>query len=115
MLQGIPCCYCGELHSQGSCNKITQVNNRRQVLKETGCCFVCTKKGGHVSKNCRYGGHCSTCGGRHHTSICSRVKPEKGKEQSKPSQVLHNPNHQLCLQKPVGVSYYKLLELKYRI
>ena len=42
---------------------------RKRALLNSGRCFVCLKKH-HMAKKCRSPLRCSTCNGRHHSSIC---------------------------------------------
>ena len=65
---GVTCCYCQQSHSSVSCTSITG-SARKQILRTSGRCFNCLRKG-HVACNCRSSGKCQRCKGRHHTSIC---------------------------------------------
>ena len=58
------CVYCGQSHSS--------VDTRRQILMKAGRCFLCLKKF-HKSRDCRSGAKCSTCQGRHHSSVCNKI------------------------------------------
>ena len=49
---------------------VTNVAERKRILKTSGRCFVCLKKH-HISRDCRSTLKCSKCNGRHHVSICS--------------------------------------------
>ena len=69
------CCYCQQAHSSDACRVVTQVDAWKQVLRRSGRCFVCLKKG-HIGKECRSKFKCSKCGGKHHFSIWSRVSSE---------------------------------------
>ena len=64
-----PCCYCGQCHSPNDCETITQVDARKQSLRQSGRCYSCLRKG-HRSRDCRSNSRCRTCRGCHHTSIC---------------------------------------------
>ena len=63
------CVFCRQGHSSSSCNTISDVTQRKAILKRTGRCFVCLRRH-HLSKDCRSSVKCAQCGGRHHTSIC---------------------------------------------
>ena len=63
------CCYCRQGHSSSSCTVITDITQRKSILKRTGRCFVCLRRH-HLSKNCRSSAKCAHCSGRHHSSIC---------------------------------------------
>ena len=60
----IKCAYCLGEHSREECRKITEVNERKQLICKYGRCFICLKKG-HISKNCSSDVNCSACGKRH--------------------------------------------------
>ena len=64
------CCYCQQSHPSGTCGTVVQIDARKQILKKSGRCFVCLRRG-HISRECRSKSRCSKCGGRHHFSICS--------------------------------------------
>lgn len=63
------CCYCRQPHSSIECTTVSSVSARRQILRTSGRCFNCLRKG-HLSRNCRSPRRCQKCNGRHHSSIC---------------------------------------------
>lgn len=63
------CCYCRQLHSSVSCKTVTDVVQRKSMLKKAGRCFVCLKRH-HVSRDCCSPVSCALCNRCHHTSIC---------------------------------------------
>ena len=65
------CCYCQQPHHSSSCRTVTSTEERKRLLRESGRCYVCLKRG-HISRKCRSTTSCSTCQGRHHVSICSK-------------------------------------------
>ena len=65
------CCYCQQAHSSNNCKTVIQTEARKIILRKSGRCFTCLRKG-HISRNCRSTSKCSKCSGRHHTSICER-------------------------------------------
>ena len=65
------CCCCQNEHPSDKCDVVKSVEERRRVLRTTGRCYICLRKG-HVSRTCRARGRCQQCSGRHHTSICGR-------------------------------------------
>ena len=79
----VSCSYCRQLHSSNSCPVVTNITERKQVLKTSGRCFVCIKKH-HISRDCRSTLKCSKCNGRHHFSIC-RGEPSRPATNSQPS------------------------------
>ena len=64
------CVYCSEMHFSASCQKVTDINARKTILKHDKRCFTCLTKG-HNAEQCDKG--CRKCKRRHHQSIC----PEK--------------------------------------
>lgn len=71
----VSCCYCQQHHPSGSCTTVTQVDARKQILKRSGRCFCCLKRG-HLGRDCCSTVKCSVCNGRHHRSICTRGQPQ---------------------------------------
>ena len=86
---GITCCYCQKPHPSVSCTSVTSVSARKQILKTSGRCFNCLRKG-HVGRNCRSSGRCQRCKGRHHTSICE-MQGTEGASQPPPALSLAKP------------------------
>ena len=64
------CCYCNRDHTPERCDQVSKPEERKQVLMKFGRCFVCLRKG-HLIRQCRSRLRCVTCGGRHHSSICT--------------------------------------------
>ena len=69
--QTVSCCYCQRNHPPESCRTVKNVDARKRSLREGGRCYVCLLKG-HIGAECRSGKRCSSCGGKHHISICYR-------------------------------------------
>ena len=67
------CVFCKKNHKSINCMTITEPKARRTVLRRNGKCFVCLK-GGHISTNCPSRAKCFNCGGRHHVTICKRIR-----------------------------------------
>ena len=67
------CDYCGNQgHRSAECTRVLTIANRREHLKRNKLYFNCTGKG-HDTNVCR-SQNCAKCGGKHHTSICSRTE-----------------------------------------
>ena len=65
----IKCAYCSGSHYSASCESITTLGERKDILRRSGRCFVCLQfghRGNQCSKKCRQ------CNGRHHQSICEK-------------------------------------------
>ena len=65
------CCFCQQAHPPAKCTTVTQIEARKQILKQSGRCFRCLRKG-HIGRECRSSTKCSHCNGRHHASVCPR-------------------------------------------
>ena len=71
------CYYCQQVHLSHTCKNVVTVEERKRIIRETGRCFVCLRKG-HIFCQCTSKSRCPHCYGRHHGSICSGQKPAKG-------------------------------------
>ena len=69
--KSITCVYCKEHHYSASCDRVTNANERKEVLKRDRRCFVCLGKN-HRSAQCDPKRRCRRCGGGHHQSICEK-------------------------------------------
>ena len=72
----VNCVYCNQPHFSDQCEKVKTPADRRQILRDTGRCFVCLRRR-HVSRDCRSSIRCSRCNGRHHTSLCASTSPQQ--------------------------------------
>ena len=70
-VSGPSCCYCQQGHSSSNCRVVTQVEVQKQILRSSGRCYTCLRKG-HIGRDCRSKGRCARCNGRHHISICKK-------------------------------------------
>ena len=64
------CCCCHQAHSSNTCQTVTDVSSRRQLLRLAGRCFLRLRRG-HLARDCRFGNKCYNCKGRHHASLCT--------------------------------------------
>ena len=78
------CCYCSHPHKSIDCESVVQAGARKQILKKSGRCFICLKKG-HLSRECRSTGRCRVCKGCHHSSICDHSMPRSADTQQSSS------------------------------
>ena len=68
-----PCVYCGlKNHRSSDCTKVLDIASRKEHLTRNKLCYNCTKSG-HVASKCKARG-CGKSNGRHHTSVCNRMK-----------------------------------------
>lgn len=82
----IKCCYClRNNHCSEMCRTVKGTEARKRKLREGGRCFKCLRRG-HIASQCRTGLNCSSCGGRHHVSLCL----QSAKPQSRPTQSASN-------------------------
>ena len=77
---GPTCCYCQQSHPSADCTSVPSVNARRQILRTSGRCFNCLRKG-HLVRNCRSPRRCQKCSSRHHSSICEGRSPQQSEDQ----------------------------------
>ena len=73
------CSFCGQSHPSERCVTVREPADRKQALLKVGRCFVCLRRG-HLARQCRSNIRCSTCGGRHNTTICSKSATPRGPE-----------------------------------
>ena len=67
------CIYCKGEHYSASCSKVENINERKQILKTQGRCFLCLRPN-HRVRNCNYTTrNCRRCNKRHHQSICDEI------------------------------------------
>ena len=89
------CSYCRKDHSLVSCLIVTDVAQRKHILKKAERCFVCLKRH-YLSRNCRSPINCTRCNGCHHTSICKQGQvntPSPGSSSPRNQGLLHPQNH----------------------
>ena len=67
------CVFCKKNHKSINCMTVTEPKARRTILRRNGKCFMCPK-GGHISTNCPSRAKCFNCEGRHHVTICERIR-----------------------------------------
>ena len=86
---GPTCTYCKKAHPSNSCSTVTDKNERKEILKRSGRCYICLKKN-HVARECKSKMKCFKCDKRHHISIC----PSNYREQpTPPEQEVSHPPH----------------------
>ena len=66
---GVPeCVYCSARHFSASCDRVTDVINRKEIFKRDRRCFLCLRKG-HRNTQCPSNKYCRRCHGNHHQSV----------------------------------------------
>ena len=83
------CCYCNQAHKSFNCESVVQVEARKQILRKTGRCFVCLRRG-HRCRECRSTNKCRICNGRHLSSICGKLSTPTGDRQVFSTQSTNN-------------------------
>ena len=78
----IRCAYCNEQHYSASCEKVTGLQDRKDILRRDKRCFICLRIG-HVSQECQNSRGCRKCGQQHHQSICSLSNHKKPADSTK--------------------------------
>ena len=112
----IRCVYCKNSHYSSACDKVTDVNERKNILRRDRRCFLCLQTN-HRIKECRNNRSCRKCSGRHHLSLCVRPSQENNEmsapivknntsnpeqpieemEQTTPTSVVHSQTKQKVL------------------
>ena len=66
------CTFCRGSHSTAECNVVTDIQERNNILKRQGRCFLCLRRGGHLAKNCASNIKCFNCNLNHHVALCHK-------------------------------------------
>ena len=65
------CLFCKGNHRASECQVVTNIDERREILKKQARCFNCLRRGGHLARNCDTKIQCFKCSGRHHLAVCN--------------------------------------------
>ena len=77
------CLYCSGDHFLSRCNKVTNCQARKPILRRHGRCFICLDNG-HIARNCTSEYVYKKCKrGKHHVSICEADAAGKHNENDK--------------------------------
>ena len=66
------CTCCRGKHPSFDCHIVTNLQERKNILRKTGRCFLCLRCGSHISSDCKSSVKCHICNGHHHVSLCFR-------------------------------------------
>ena len=66
------CTFCRGKHPSFDCHVVTNLQERKNILRKTGRCFLCLRRGSHISPDCKSSVKCHICNGHHHVSLCFR-------------------------------------------
>ena len=70
------CVFCEkDDHKPQNCEIISKIEDRKSILKRSGRCFLCLRKG-HMIRNCPAKFSCFNCKRRHHMTTCDKLKAE---------------------------------------
>ena len=81
----IKCAYCRGGHYSASCDRVTDLQARLEILRRDRRCFVCLRFG-HQSRSCSL--DCRRCHGKHHQSLCRQTNSPR--ESSNPNEYSQN-------------------------
>ena len=74
----LACAFCKRNHFHDRCTVLTDVNQRKDIVRKNRLCYKCLFQG-HAIRNCRSKRNCFKCkSSSHHTAIC--MKDEQKKE-----------------------------------
>ena len=93
----VSCVYCKAKHFSASCEAITDVTARLDILRKEGRCFLCLSRGHHVS-NCTSTRRCRKCNQKHHQSICKATNEPNAAAEAKPESSTTNQSTTLNVQ-----------------
>ena len=63
------CAFCRGDHPHEKCTRVTDLKERKNIIRKYARCFNCLKKG-HRSRDCRSNVKCQLCRGPHNTALC---------------------------------------------
>lgn len=72
----IQCAYCKKFHFSASCDRVTNSNERKDILRRDNRCFTCLGMGHRITQ-CESKKSCTRCHRRHRQSICEVSKTTK--------------------------------------
>ena len=75
------CLFCKGNHRVSECHVVTNIEERKGILKKQGRCFICLRRVGHLARNCDSNIQCLGCQGRHHLAVCD-VRGVRGSDNS---------------------------------
>ena len=64
------CLFCRGNHRASECHVVTNIEERKGILKKQGRYFICLRRAGHLARNCNSKIQCLGCQRRHHLAVC---------------------------------------------
>ena len=77
------CTFCRGNHNTVECHVVTDVQESKKSLRNTGRCFLCLRKAGHLARDCDACIKCFRCRGHHHVALCHKHLQFDGSEKQK--------------------------------
>ncbi|XP_046864649.1 uncharacterized protein LOC124459172 [Xenia sp. Carnegie-2017] len=72
----VRCAFCLGCHRHEECEKIKSIEERKNIIKKYGRCYICLEKG-HKARDCDNNIKCSICKKNHHKALCDSGKESK--------------------------------------
>ncbi|XP_046862763.1 uncharacterized protein LOC124456335 [Xenia sp. Carnegie-2017] len=72
----VRCAFCLGCHRHEECEKIKSIEERKNIIKKYGRCYICLEKG-HMARDCDNNIKCSICKKNHHKALCDSGKESK--------------------------------------
>jgi len=63
------CLFCKGAHRASDCRVVTNVDQRKDVLKKQRRCVICLRRGGNMARKCDSKIQCFGCQGGHHLAV----------------------------------------------
>ena len=86
------CAFCPGKHAHEDCRKVSNLDERKRIIRKFGRCFICLQKG-HRAAECRKNHKCKNCRESRHTSICNNEQLEQDVNESDGSGVVVGISH----------------------
>ena len=64
------CTFCKGAHSTSECHVVTDIRQRKNILKREARCYLCLRQSGHLACDCQASIKCFSCKGCHHVALC---------------------------------------------
>ena len=103
------CAFCHANHYPLYCQSVSNITERREILKRNNRCYNCLAPGHRVS-DCRNDGRCRNCQAKHHTAICSITQNNSSQNQRNPSNGNYNAEQRNQITSNQGLSTTKTWE-----
>ena len=75
------CAFCLGKRAHEDCRKVSNLDERKRIIRKFGRCFICLQKG-HRAAECQKTHKCKNCRESHHTSIWNNEQQEQDVNES---------------------------------